>query len=110
MKLFILFSVLFSTLSLLCQEQKDFVVTLNKDTVYTKVIKIDKKMKNVLCEENGKKIRYETKDILGLKYDTLFYEVGFVRLKRSKQCVFLKRIVKGNLVFMKLILRRKKYL
>ena len=110
MKLFTLFILQFTILSLLSQEHKDYIVKLNNDTVFTKVIKIDKKMKNVLCEENGKKIRYETKDVLALKYDTLFYEVGIVRLKRSKQCVFLRRTVKGKLNLYEIDTKKKKFL
>jgi hypothetical protein len=110
MKLFTLFILLFTVSCLLSQEHKDYIVKLNNDTVLTKVIKIDKKMKNVLCEENGKKIRYETKDILALKYDTLFYEVGIVSLKRSKQCVFLRRTVKGKLNLYEIDTKKKKFL
>ena len=110
MKLFTLFILQFTILSLLSQEHKDYIVKLNNDTVFTKVIKIDKKMKNVLCEENGKKIRYETKDVLALKYDTLYYEVGIVRLKRSKQCVFLRRTVKGKLNLYEIDTKKKKFL
>ena len=110
MKLFTLFILQFTISLLLSQEYKNYIVKLNNDTVLTKVIKIDKKMKNVLCEENGKKIRYKTKDVLALKYDTLFYEVGIVRLNRSKQCVFLRRTVKGKLNLYEIDTKKKKFL
>jgi hypothetical protein len=110
MKLFALSFLQFTILSLFSQEHKDYIVKLNNDTVFTKVIKIDKKMKSVLFEENGKKIRYETKDVLVLKYDTLFYEVGIVRLKRFNQCVFLRQTVKGRLNLYEIDTKKKKFL
>jgi hypothetical protein len=92
-----LFVILLTITQAWCQKSNDYIIKLNGDTLYTKVIRIDKEMKDVLCEENGKKTKYEAKDILGVKYDSSFYETGLVKLKRSKRYVFLRRTVKGTL-------------
>ncbi len=110
MKLIPFLSLLFSISSLLSQEHKDYLIKINMDTVYTKIVRVDKKMKGVICEENGKKAKYEAKDVLVLKYDTVFYEVGLVRLKRTKQFLFLRRTVKGNLNLYEINSKRTKLL
>ena len=90
------------------QERNDFIIKLNKDTSFVNIISIDRKMKNVVCEENGKKIKYNAKDILALKLDTSFYESGFVKLKTfsAKQYVFLYKTAFGKLNLFETKVRR----
>jgi hypothetical protein len=90
--------------------QGDYIVKLNKDTLFVNVVRMDKKMKNVVCETNGRKIKYEAKDVLVLKNDTVFYEVGEVRLKRNKEFVFLKKVIAGKLNLYEIGTRRTKML
>ena len=106
----LILSLLVSTI--LSQESKDFIIKLNKDTVFTKIVRIDKELKSVICEEKGKKTKYEAKDILALKYDTVFYEVGLIRLKRhgSEQYLLLQRIVNGDLSLYEINVKKTKFL
>jgi hypothetical protein len=67
-------------------------------------------MKSVVCEVKGKNIKYEAKDVLELKYDTLVYETGSVRLKRSKRIVFLRRTFKGKLSLYEIGVKKTKFL
>jgi hypothetical protein len=97
MRFFSLFSLLLVSTLAFSQGHKDHIIKMNKDTLFVKVIRLDKKMNHVVCEYNGKKIKYGARDILELKHDTTFYETGLVRLKRSKQFVLLRRTVKGKL-------------
>lgn len=91
--------LLFAELSALSQERKDYIIRKNKDTAFVKIVRIDKKMRSFVCEENGKKIRHDAKDISALKYDSVFYESASVRLKalRSKRSILLQGTVKGKL-------------
>jgi hypothetical protein len=99
---------LFAISSAFCQQSKDYVIKLNRDTIFTKVLRIDKKMRSIACEEKGKKIRYKAKDVLEIKSDTAFYETGLVQLKRlsSKQYVFLRRVINGKLSLYKTNIER----
>ncbi|MBK7669050.1 MAG: hypothetical protein IPJ32_17940 [Sphingobacteriaceae bacterium] len=98
--------------TLFSQENSDYVVKLNKDTVFLKSIKMDSKVRNVICEGNGKKIKYQAKDILAAKIDTVFYESGLVRLKNigSKHIVFLQKTVVGDLTLYEINVKRTKFL
>ena len=92
------------------QQHKDYIIKPNKDTVFTKVVRMHKKMNSVVCEERGKNVKYEAKDVLELKYDTAIYETGLVQLKRSKQFVFLRRTVKGKLSLYEISVKKTKFL
>lgn len=93
------------------QENKDYIISLNKDTTFVKVISIDRTMKIAVCEEKGRKITYHAKDILAIKFDTLFYESGLVKLKgiSPKNYVFLYRKVFGKLNLYETKVRRAGY-
>jgi hypothetical protein len=67
-------------------------------------------MTSVVCEVKGKNIKYEAKDVLELKYDTLVYETGLVRIKTSKRIVFLRRTVKGKLSLYENSVKKTKFL
>lgn len=110
MRFFTFLSLLFVTAINYSQQHKDFIIKLNKDTVLTKVVRIHKKMNSVFCEENGKNVKYEAKDVLELRYDTAVYETGSVRLKRSKRVVFLHRTVKGKLSLYEISVKKNKFL
>lgn len=79
------------------QDDMDYIVKSTKDTIYTKIVRMDKKFKNVVCEEKEKNCKYNATTILSLKHDTSFYEVGLIKIKRKSQSVFLKRVIKGKL-------------
>jgi len=95
----------------LSQENKDYIIKLNKDTIFGK-IKMDSKIKSVIYEENGRKIKYEAKDVLAVKIDTVFYESGSVRLKKlkGKHFVFLQKTIKGNLNLYEVNFKKTKFL
>lgn len=95
---------------IICQQRKDYIILTNKDTIFTQIVRIDKKMKSVVCEPNGKKTIYKAKYILELKLDTFFYETGFVQLKKSKQFVLLRRTCKGKLSLYETCVRHKQVL
>lgn len=98
--------------SILSQQSMDYIVKLNKDTVFVIGIKMDSKIKKVICEEKGRKIKYEAKDILAAKIDTLFYESGLVRLKMigPKHFVFLRKTIKGDLNLYTVNTKKTKFL
>lgn len=110
MRFFAFLNLLFITPVVFSQQHKDYIIKLNKDTVFTKVVRIHKKMNSVVCEEKGKNVKYETKDVLELKYDTAVYETGLVKLKRSKRLVFLRRTVKGKLSLYEISVKKSKFL
>lgn len=94
------------------QMMGDYVITVNSDTVFTKVIRMDKTRKYIVCEEKGKKIKYDAKNIRVLKYDTVFYETCRVRLRqrRAKKYCFLQRTIKGKLSLYEITVKRTKFL
>lgn len=112
MQKLITFFLSFVVLSILSQEKIDYIVKLNNDTVLIKGIKMDSKIKNVICEEKGRKIKYRAKDILAVKIDTLFYMSALVRLKRSgsKKFVFLQKTISGYLSLYEINVKRSKFL
>ena len=112
MKLFAFLILLFVVSPIFSQEKKDYIIRLNKDTLFTKVIRMDRKMKSVVCEEGGRKIIYPAKGLLAVKTDTLFYESGLVRSKslKFKHFVFLQRTIKGNLNLYEMDVKRTKFL
>jgi hypothetical protein len=67
-------------------------------------------MKSVVCEEKGKIIKYEAKDVLELKYDTEVYKTGSIRLNRSEQFVYLRRTVYGKLSLYEIGVKKTKLL
>lgn len=93
-----LFLSLFTVL-LLAQKHDGYIVKVNMDTVFVKGIKIDRHMKQLSCDEGGRKIKYKAKDLLSLKKHTTYYETGFVRLRtlRSKCYRFLEVKATGYL-------------
>lgn len=97
MKLVVVLTLLFFPFLLFSQSGKDYIVLVNNDTIFVSIIRIDKKMKSMVCGINGKKTRYTAKNLSGFKYDTLVYETGLVRLKKGRQYVFLRRIVTGKM-------------
>jgi hypothetical protein len=111
-RLFSSFVLLFTISSARSQANRDYIIKLSKDTVFTKVVRIDKEMKSVVCEEKDKKIKFEAKNILAVKCDTNFYETGLVALKHhgSKQYLLLQRTVKGNLNLYEINVKRNKFL
>jgi hypothetical protein len=93
-----------STSIVFSQKSRDYIIKLNKDTVFTKVVRIDKEMTGVVCEEKDKKIKYEAKDVLILKNDTSYYEVGSI----NKEFIFLRRVIKGKLNLYELTTKQTK--
>jgi hypothetical protein len=79
------------------QERGDYLIKINGDTIFTRFIRIDKKMKYVVSDSAGKLTRYDVREVLELKYDTVVYESGFARIKSPGEFLFLKRIIKGEL-------------
>ena len=97
---------------LVSQERKNYIIKLNADTVFTKVVKLDKKNKSVIYEEDGRKIKCKAEAILAVKIDTIFYESALVRLKRlkNKHYVFLQITVAGKLKLYEINTRKTKFL
>lgn len=79
------------------QERHDYLIDLKGDTLYRHILGFDKMLRRVVCVNNGKKIWYDAKDIRELKFDSAYYETGFVRLRQKSQYMFLRRIIQGKL-------------
>ncbi|MDX2173616.1 MAG: hypothetical protein SFY56_10865 [Bacteroidota bacterium] len=94
------------------QQLSDYIITIKGDTVFTKVIKLDRKQKYVICEDSGRQIKYKSENILALQMDTFFYESGLVKLKKRKckHFVFLKKTVKGKLNVYEMTVKQSKFL
>lgn len=108
MKSYISFLSLFLVSSLFSQESKDYLIKLNQDTLFLKVIKLDRQYKKVMCELKGRKLSYPAKDLLEIKKDSITYETALLRLKNlgSKKYVFLQRIIKGKLSLFEIPIKR----
>jgi hypothetical protein len=102
--------LLFLLSTLLSQENRDYIIKWNKDTVFTNVIKLSRKMTRVICEEHAKKINYSAEEILCVKTDTAVYESALVKLKKlqTKHFVFLQKTIAGNLSLYETTVKIKK--
>lgn len=96
----------------LSQENRDYIIRLNKDTVFTGIARLDKKMKYVVCEEKQKRIKYAARDLLALKFDSSVYETGLIRLKRlrPRHYVLLRRTLQGKLNLYELPVKKTQFL
>jgi hypothetical protein len=110
MRFFFVLSLLGFTSLLTSQQKGDYLINLNKDTVYVKVLRLHKNMRSVLCQVQGKKIKYEAKFVQAINYDSILYETGCVRLKRRKQFVFLHQTLKGKLNLYEMSIKKTKVL
>jgi hypothetical protein len=88
------------TISILSsQEIGDYVIKMNRDTVFTRSVKIDRDMKAVYCEVDGKKIKLEARDLRSLKISNRTYETGLVRItgNGARDYFFLEKKISGTL-------------
>lgn len=92
------------------QQLSDYIITIKGDTVFKKVITLDRKQKYVICEEGVRKLKYKAQDVLAVQRDTSFYESGFIKLKRRKQFVFIKKTVTGKLNVYEITVKQSKFL
>ncbi len=111
MKSYLSFLSLFLVSSLFSQESKDYLIKLNQDIIFLKVIKIDRHFKKVMCELKGRKLSYPAKDLLEIKKDSITYETALLSLKclRAKKYVFLQRTIKGKLSLYEIPVKRTQF-